>query len=348
VAERRGSGGTQQDRVTVVIPSWNGRELLERVLLPSLARQHFIEFRILLVDNGSTDGSVEVVRNEWPHVEVIELTRNLGFAAAVNRGIEQSTSEFVALVNNDVELDPDWLTELVRELDSHPEAASATGKIRHFDERDTIYAAGDELTHYLEMFNRGRNEPDRGQYDTPEDVLSGCGAATLYRRVAFDVVGVFDEDFFAYAEDVDWGLRAQLRGMTCRYVPSALSYHLGGATNERVGIAERYTLRNSLWLAVKTLPARILIRNLHRIAFVWARAMFRWTRDGGGRHALWAGREAVAMLPVMLAKRRAIRADVIVSDAYVESLIAKRRTASAKLDWLERLRRRVFDEPRDS
>ena len=212
--------------------------------------------RVVVVDNGSDDGTAEHLRERYPEVQLVELGANMGFAAAVNRGIEAGDGEFVAVVNNDLELVPGWLEEMVAALREHPGAGSATGKMLFYDRRDTIDGAGDFTSWYAISAPRGRGETDHGQYDAPEPVFSACGGAALYRRAALDAVGLFDEDFFAYAEDVDWGFRAQLAGWTCRYVPRAVAFHMGGATSARVPNLSRYLFfRNTLSLVAKDWPA---------------------------------------------------------------------------------------------
>src|SRR3954471_1852314 len=176
-------------RVTAVVPSWNGREMLDLVL-PSLAAQT-LGTRVLVVDNGSTDGSAAHVRGRYPGVEVLELPENVGFAAAVNRGIAAAGTEYVALFNNDMRIDPRCVAELVAALDAEPRAGSATAKMLMLREPGRLDGAGDELTWFGGAWRRAHGAPDDGRWDTPEPVLSACGGAALYRRSALDAVGPF-------------------------------------------------------------------------------------------------------------------------------------------------------------
>jgi GT2 family glycosyltransferase len=315
-------------RVAVVIPTWNGRELLEGVLA-SLFRQTLPAEVIVVVDNGSTDGTAEHVRTAHRGVELVTLEGNRGFAAAVNAGIAASDAEYVALLNNDMELDPGWLASLVAALDGDPDAGSAASKLRMLREPGVLDGAGDLVTWYGATWRRGHGEPDRGQYDEPGVVASPCAGAALYRRRALEEVGGFDERFFAYLEDADWGLRAQLAGWRCLWVPAAVAYHLGGATSRRMGDLETELLaRNTLALVLKSFPAaRVLAWSpliLGYQAYTLARAVGR----GSWRAVLrgWAG--AFHHLPGTLRARREVRArtrDPAALDAVMTGFIAPRR-----------------------
>ena len=204
-------------RITVAILNYEGCELLE-VVVPSVLAQSLCGARILVIDDGSKDDSVALARARWPEVEVIELGSNRGVAVALNWAVEAARgSEYVALLNNDLELDERWLELLVETLDEHPEAASATGKTLNYFRRDELDGAGDVLMHSGAATLRGLGESDRGQYEHPEPVFSPCAGMAVYRMAAFTEIGGFDEDFFAYQEDIDWGFRAQLAGFTARY-----------------------------------------------------------------------------------------------------------------------------------
>jgi GT2 family glycosyltransferase len=296
--------------VTAVVLTLDGRELLEG-MLPTLVAQDVDDLRIVVLDDGSSDGTAEWVRASWADagVEVVVNESNIGVARSFNRAIELARgSDYLALLNNDVELAPDYVSRLVAALEAHPEAASANGKMRNFHDRDLLDGAGDAFMWSSVATRRGWGEPDRGQYDEPCEVFSACGGAALYRMSAFDDVGVFDEDFHAYLEDIDWGFRAQLRGWRARYVPAAEVLHVGGATTDRnQRFFGRLLRRNILLVIVKNYPARRIVSRLPWIAMhhlVW---MAKSIRSGfGGVHlAAWA--DAVRMLPATLRKRRAIQ-----------------------------------------
>ncbi len=314
--------------VSVVIPTWNGRELLDAALA-SLRGQSLSPDEVIVVDNGSTDGTVEHVRAQWPAVTVLALPENTGFAAATNRGIERARGEFVALVNNDVELHPDFLRELVTALAADPGAASAAAKMLRSDDRGVIDATGDTLRWSGVALQRGQGEADRGQYDAPGRVFSACAGAAVYRRSVFDEVGPFDEAFFAYLEDVDWGFRAQLLGRGCVYVPSAIAYHVGSASTRREGKPDPFFYglprRNNVWMVLKSYPAGALLRYAPLVVVNHAGLLYVAVRDGMARAhlaALWA---AARGLPRVLRQRRAIQRGARVGRSELEPLITRGR-----------------------
>jgi GT2 family glycosyltransferase len=293
--------------VTVIIPTWNGRELLDAALA-SLGEQRFRDFDVVVVDNGSTDGTAEHLRAAQPDVEVLALTENHGFAGAVNAGIGRARSEYVALLNNDMELDPGWLAELVAALDAHPRAGSAASKLRMLREPGVLDGAGDIVTWYGATWRRGHGESDRGQYDAPGVVASPCAGAALYRRRALEEVGAFDERFFAYLEDADWGLRAQLAGWPCRWVPTAVAYHLGGATSRRMGDLETELIaRNTPALVLKSFPTVRLAAWAPLIFAYQGWVLARALRRGSSRAVLRGWSAAARGLPVTLRARADVR-----------------------------------------
>ena len=294
--------------LTAVVLNYNGRHLLE-TLLPSLEAQSLPGVNVVVVDNGSSDDSVSWLARERPGLEVVCLSENVGVTRALNVCLEAANTEFVALLNNDLEVDPDCLGELVKALRAHPAAGSAGGKLLDFERRGVIDGAGDTLTWRGNGHRRGHGEPDRGQYDEPRAIFGACGGAAVYRRSALQEVGLFDEDFYAFFEDVDWSLRAQVAGFQCRYVPTALAYHMGSATIGR-GLSDfsRYHLwRNGIWLVGKGLPLSVLLRHLHQLAFGQALNLAVAVRDGKLDIWLRSGRDALRAMPALWRKRRAVQ-----------------------------------------
>jgi len=295
--------------------------LLE-VVLPSVLAQTLPGFEVHVVDDASNDDSQEYVEGQWPRVRFLAHRENVGITRNFNRGIMSVTTPYVALLNNDVELAPDWLRELRDALEAHPEAVAADCKMLEYDRRERLDGAGDLLTWAMLPGRRGNGELDRGQYDEPETVFSVSGGGALFRRGAFDDVGLFDDDLFAYYEDIDWGFRAQLLGHTALYVPAAVAYHMGSATtNAKPGRWSHLRPRNQIYVAVKNLPGRLWLRFLPRILVAELYWLVADARAGRGREHLEGWRQALFMVPLALRKRRWIQANRRVSlDALVAAM----------------------------
>jgi GT2 family glycosyltransferase len=241
---------------SVVIPNWNGAHHLP-VCLEALRRQTYPRLEVLLVDNGSTDGSLELVARDYPEVRVLALGENLGLTGGNNAGFRAAEGAVLVSLNNDTEADAAFVEALVGALLDHPEAGMAAAKMLLFDRRDVIHSAGDGYGVDGIPFNRGVWEHDQGQYDEPGWIFGGCGGAVAYRRALLDQVGLFDESFFMYCEDVDLNWRAQLAGWGCWYTPAAVVYHKLSATGGGP-LASFHTGRNTLWVLAKDVPAALL------------------------------------------------------------------------------------------
>jgi GT2 family glycosyltransferase len=308
---------------TLAVLNYDGRELLERTL-PSVVAQRGGEASVLVLDNGSSDDSRDYLEREWPQVRTVALERNVGVAAALNRCVQEARTQYVALLNNDVELDPRWLEHLLAPLEEDPAIVSASGKMLRWDRREVIDTAGDSMRWSGAVVNRGRGELDRGQYDVAGPVLSACAGAALYRRSAFADVGPFDEDFWSYLEDVDWGLRARLAGFESRYEPAAIAFHMGGATTGRDW--RRYApvqRRNLFLLVLKDYPAGALLRHGPRVgAFAFLQALAS-VRDGIAREHARALGEVVRGLRRTLGKRRTIQRQRRIGVAELDALMAR-------------------------
>ncbi len=309
-------------QLTVAVLSYDGRHLLE-TFLPSLASQSFRDFEVVVVDNGSRDDTVTWLAENWPQAQVISLPENIGVTGALNVCAHAGHGELLALFNNDMELEPHCLGELVAALQEHPEAGWAAAKLRDFEQRDLLDGAGDVFTWAATGGRRGHGERDDGQYDTAGEIFGACGGAALYRRSVLRLVGDFDEDFFAFYEDVDWNLRAQLAGFSCRYVPTAVAYHMGSATIGR-GLSDftRYHLwRNTLWIIAKDIPAGALLRHAPQLVLGQLLNLAVAIRDRKLGIWLRVWRDALRGLPRVLRKRRQVQTRRRIGAAALEAVV---------------------------
>jgi GT2 family glycosyltransferase len=310
-----------EPRVSVVIPNWNGKRFLP-VCLEALRRQSYASHEVILVDNASTDDSLAYAAAAYPEVRIECLPQNLGFAGGVNAGIRAARGKYIALLNNDTEADPGWLEALVSALDAEPEIGFAASKMLSYHDRGVLDGCGDALSWHMLAYKIGVNERDAGQYDTPRRVFGACAGAAIYRRALFDTVGLFDEEFFAYYEDVDLSFRAQLAGFPCLYVPTAVVAHVGSATaGKESALFYHLWVRNRIYLTLKNMPLKQMLRYAPKLAEGHARQCGRAFRNGFAREALRGHRDALWHLPQMLRRRAAIQRLRRVSDAYLDTII---------------------------
>ncbi len=294
--------------VAVVIPNFNGERWLPGVL-ESVAAQTAAAAEVLVVDDGSTDGSRALLAERFPHVRVLALPRNGGFARAANAGIAAVGADAVALVNTDVVLAPDWVERAAAALAAAPRAAAVATKLVDFHDPGLLYDAGDVLRRDGACEQRGRFERDTGRYDAPGEVFSACAGAALYRRAAVLAVGGFEERFGTYLEDVDLGLRLRLAGWRCRWEPRAVARHAGGGASAALRHGPgAWVERNTLLLVARAFPARWLPLVAYRqLGWAWHAA-----RAGGLRAHLAGARMALPLLPAFLRERRGLRAGAAV------------------------------------
>lgn len=326
------------------------RELL-CACLQSLAGQGVAGFEVIVVDNGSRDGSPEMVRREFAsgrpfRLKLIRNSENRGFCAANNQGIAASSGRFIALLNNDAEAEPGWLAALGGVFEQDPRIGMAASKILVHEAPSRIDKAGHLI--YPDGQNRGRGsgELDAGQYDQIEEVLWPDGCAAMYRREMLDQIGGFDEDFFAYADDAELGLRARIAGWRCLYAPRAVVRHhrastLGVTSSRRLELIER----NRILLAAKLFPWSLLwLNGAYYIARVGAGLWAATANQGEMRHfpglrgkwrvamALVKGDlAALKLLPRILRKRREIERIRKLSPSQVRKLLLRHRITLREL-----------------
>ncbi len=319
-------------RASVVVLNYNGRRHLDACLEALLAQRLAGGFEVLVVDNGSSDGSVEHLRRHWPRVRLVEAGTNLGFAAGNNLGIRHAGGDHVVLLNNDTRVRPGWLEALVEAAERDPRIGAVTSKLVFMDRPDVIQNAGSLLLSDGSGGDRGTGEEDRGQYDREEEVFAACGGAALLRRSMLEDVGLLDETFFCYYEDTDLSWRMRLRGWRVVYQPAAVVEHVHAATSgEWSPFFTFHADRNRLFMIVKNTPWPFVLRSF--AGFGWlafgfaARAALRrlagrgraGDRPGPSRIRIHADvlRSLLRHLPEMLAKRRHIRRRRRVSDREV-------------------------------
>jgi GT2 family glycosyltransferase len=293
---------------SIIIPHWNGQEHLE-TCLTSLRRQRYQNFEVILVDNGSSDGSQAYVREAFPEVRLVELGENRGFTGACNAGYQLAEGGYIVLLNNDTEADPGWLAAMASAFSRHPRAGILASRLLLFDRRDHFHAAGDYYRLDGIPGNRGVWEQDTGQYDREEPVFGACAAAAAYRREMLDQIGFLDGDFYFSCEDVDLAWRANLAGWRVVYVPRAVVYHKLKATGGSV-TGSYYDGRNFLYLIWENYPGPLLRRHWRLLLLAQLRitleALRAW-RGAAARARLRGQLAGLLGLPRMWRKRRPIQ-----------------------------------------
>ena len=328
--------------ISVVILNWNGIKVLEQCL-SSLKGQTYVPLEIIVVDNASTDGSVDVVREEFPNVRLIVNERNLGFGGGNNIGIRAATGRYIMMLNNDTRLDPRCIEELKRAIEKVDRFGACASKILLEYEDDLIDAAG--IVVCPDGLSIGRGRLEKGdRYNEETEVFFASDCACLYRREMLEDIGFYDEDFFAYADETDMGWRAHLAGWRCIYNPKAVVYHFHSASSGTYSSFKAFLVeRNRIWVAVKSFPLSLLLfgqwytfwRYLLQAygAFTGKGAAGRFTSDFSKMElvrvlvkvylSLWE------QFPLMLKKRREIQGKKRISNREVYQLI-KRFGISAK------------------
>ncbi|MGI9027255.1 MAG: glycosyltransferase family 2 protein [Candidatus Saccharimonadales bacterium] len=295
-------------KTAIVIPNWNGADMIA-ACLESLQKQT-LKAKIIIVDNGSVDESVQIIERQFPEVILIKLAKNTGFAGGVNTGIKYALDhdfEAIALFNNDAVAQPDWLKELVAQMGKTPKTGITTGKLMRSDKRH-IDSTGDFYSTWGISFPRGRNQADTGQYELVESVFGASGGASLYRATMLQEIGLFDERFFAYFEDVDISFRAQLAGWDIIYTPKAVAYHHVGATSSKLGDFTRYhSIKNFLILYTKNMPASLYWKYLPYFLYQFGRTTARSIIDLKPQVWLKSVAVFIGLLPSILRDRRVIQ-----------------------------------------
>lgn len=309
-------------RVVVVIPNWNGAAGL-RSCLNSLVAQS-LGPHIIVVDNGSIDDSVELLEKYYPDIEIIRHSKNLGYAGGVNPGFRRAIdmgAAYVAPFNNDAVADRLWLESLVAQADKHPDAGIVTCKLLS-SAGDHIDSTGDYYTNWGLPYPRGRGEKDTTAYDHQTTIFGASGGASLFRVKMLEEIGLFDENFFAYYEDVDLSFRAQLGGWTVLYEPRSIVYHELSTTGKRIkGFFTYQTVKNLPWIVIKDVPAPLLPSILPRFLFSHLMFVGRAVIRGHIWYALKALVVCLALVPKKLVERHHIQSIRKVPPEYIWSIL---------------------------
>jgi len=312
----------EKNKLAVVIPSWNAADSIGQCLDSLLSQTTQPE--IIVVENGSTDNSVTFIRDKYPSVVLLEQARNFGFAGGVNIGIKKAMADgakYIALFNNDAVADKSWLQNLVKVLDGEDRVGIVTSKL--MDSHKThLDSTGDYYTTWGLPYPRGRGEPVSDKYDKDTAIFAASGGASLYRVEMLKQIGLFDEAFFAYYEDVDMSWRAQLAGWQVCYEPSAEAYHQIGATSAKIkGFTTYQTMKNLPILMRKNVPLPLALTVGPR--FWLAYCSFFWSAVWRGQ--FWPAFKGVVMsvyyLPHILIARRKIQKNRQVSIDYIKGML---------------------------
>jgi GT2 family glycosyltransferase len=312
---------------SVIVPSLNGAHLLPDCL-DSLVNQTYSRVEVILADGASTDGTAALIDSRYPTVRLLRLRRNAGFAGNVNAGLRAARGDVLCLLNNDARAEPDWVATCVEALGSNPELGSVASKVL-FADGHTLNSAGDVFGRDGAARQRGAGEPDGPGWNRQEPVFGAMGGAAAYRREMLADVGLLDEAFFMYLEDVDLAFRAQLRGWSCMYQPLARVYHLGSASGGGK-LASYYNGRNLIRLLAKDLPSGLVPTMLPGIVRYQARrarqALAAW-RGSAARATLHGQMSGLAGLPRHLADRPSVQRRRRVSDRALYAMLSPGATA---------------------
>jgi len=313
--------------VYVVIPNFNGKHHLE-TCLPSLINQTFKNFKIIVVDNASNDDSLSYIEKFHPDVFVIKLDANFGFAKAVNIGIihalKDNATTHIVLANNDIEFDENFLYEMLQGFENE-NIGSVSAKMINFYKRDIIDDAGNFVSKKSFPIVRGHGEKDKGQYDTKEYIFGACAGAAIYKKEVFINTGLFDEDFFAYLEDVDFSFRMQLKGYKCLYNYKAICYHKRGGTFSQQQSFQTYLMeRNMFVLRVKNFPVSVLLKYFFYYILHFSYRIIKYFIVYSPKISYYGAKgffNGLLMIPKLLGKRFEIQRSRNVNNSYILSFM---------------------------
>jgi GT2 family glycosyltransferase len=307
--------------VSVIVLNWNGKRYLGRCL-DAIAAQTFQDYEVLVLDNASTDGSVEPVPIRWPSFHLVKFDQNLGFAVGNNQGAKLARGGWVAFLNNDAFPEPEWLAHLVRATQAHGEFTFFSSRLVYAEDTSLTQDTGDVYHVSGFAWPRDNNCPVQSAHLQCDEVFSPCAAAALYDREAFLEVGGFDEQFASHFEDVDLGFRLRLRGYRCLYIPEAVVAHVGSASYGRESNRTVYQVqRNVVWSYFANMPGCLFWKYLP--AHLFANLVFLIYYSLRGQWgAIWKAKwHAVRSLPALLQKRNSIQSSRRVKTGQIERVL---------------------------
>lgn len=270
-------------KATIVIPNYNGKHFMQPCL-QSLQDQTSSDFEILVVDNHSTDGSLEYMQEFYPDIRIISLDKNYGFSRAVNEGIRNSNTPYVILLNNDTTVDKYYVESMIQAIEKSPRIFSVSSKMIQMYHPELIDSAGDLYTLIGWGVCRGTGRPV-SNYTKMDQIFTACAGAAIYRKSVFEEIGYFDESHFAYLEDIDIGYRAKIYGYLNMYCPDALVYHVGSGTSgsKYNSFKVKLSARNSIWLIYKNMPLIQKIINFIPLAVGYSVKTIFFCKTGFGK-----------------------------------------------------------------
>lgn len=323
-----------KNKASVIIPNWNGKDLLEDCL-KSLKNQSFKDlpaggqgFEIILVDNGSTDNSIEFVEKKFPEVKIVSLNKNFGFAKAINEGVRAASADYVVFLNNDTLVDKNWLTNLIKCANSHPEVISVNSKLLNFYNKKIIDGVGILINEVGQARSIGWKESDSGQYEKENYIFGATGGASLFRRKDFLKLRGFDENYFMYSEEVDFAFRAQFKGYKSIFEPLAIVFHKHKATSKKFPAkVEYWQFRNMTITIIKDFPTEILLKNWRwlKIILVHLNTIFYQIKNGFFWSPFLADFWIIIHLPRLLSERKRIQSDITVDINYIEEFFNEKK-----------------------
>jgi GT2 family glycosyltransferase len=326
----------------VITTSTKGLDFLPG-LLPTIERQTYGDHEVSVAVDGGDRATLAYLKEEWPAVRVASTTERNGFAACARLGMDSSRGEYIALMNDDIELEPDWLERLVAELDRSPELGFVTGKTLLLDQRNVINETRQDFYSCGRFVPVGLLEADTGQYDRRSPTAIASASASVYRREAVDAAGGIDADYLFYCEDADLCLRMLLCGYRGLYIPDARAYHAWapstGRTSERSFFLAH---RNTLMTMAKDLPLPILLRSLPKIILYQGHIYGAQRRSDGPRTLFRSWGSFLKALPSTLRKRRRLMRNRVISTREFRAFVIDEYPVHTRLRW-SWIRRRAID-----